>query len=50
MVPENDIGTYCGLIFMSAIIQGPPLDIETKSAFVEEGKKVGEEGKKFRKM
>ena len=24
--------------------QGPPLDIETKSAFVEEEKKVGEEG------
>ena len=32
---------------MSTIIQGPPLQIETKSAFVEEEKKVGEEGKFF---
>ena len=29
---------------MMKIIQGPPLYIETKSAFVEEKKKVGEEG------
>ena len=47
MVIENDIGTWCGLIFMRTIIQRPPLDIETKSAFVEEEKKVGEEGNCF---
>ena len=35
---------------MQTIIQGPPLDIETKSAFVEEEKKVGEEGNFFRKL
>ena len=50
MVSENDIGTLCVLIFMSSIIQVPPLYIETKCAFVEEEKnkikikKVGEEG------
>ena len=44
MVLEHDIVPLCGLIFMSTIIQGPPLYIETKSAFVEEEKKVGEEG------
>ena len=38
MVSEHDLGTWCGMIFMRTIIQGPPLDIETKSAFVEEGK------------
>ena len=32
---------------MSTIIQGPPLYIETKSAFVEDEKKVGEEGNSF---
>ena len=36
MVSEHDIGTLCGLIFMRTIIQGQPLDIETKSVFVEE--------------
>ena len=36
MVSDNNIGTLCGLIFMRTIIQGPPLYIETKSAFVEE--------------
>ena len=39
MVSDNNIGTLCGLIFMSTIIQVPPLYIETKSAFVEEEKK-----------
>ena len=42
MVSEHDLGTLCVLIFMRKIIQGPQLYIETKSAFVEEGKKVGE--------
>ena len=50
MVSEHDLGTLCGLIFMRTIIQGPSLDIETKSSFVEEGKKVGEEGNFFRKL
>ena len=36
MVSEHDIGTWCGMIFISTIIQGPPLYIETQSAFVEE--------------
>ena len=36
VVSEHDLGTWCGLIFMSTIIQWPPLYIETKSAFVEE--------------
>ena len=36
MVSEHDIGTLCGMIFMRIIIQGPPLYIETKSAFVED--------------
>ena len=44
VVSENDLGTWCGMIFMSTIIQWPPLYIETKISFVEEGKKVGEEG------
>ena len=44
MVSEHDIGTLCGLIFMSKIIQGPPLYIETQRAFVEEKEKLGEEG------
>ena len=44
MVSEHDIGTLCGIIFISTIIQGPPLCIETKISFVEEEKKVGEEG------
>ena len=39
MVLDHDIGTLCGLIFVSTIIQGPPLYIETKIDFVEEGKK-----------
>ena len=47
MVSEHDIGTLCGMIFMSTIIQVPPLYIVTKSAFVEEEKKVGEEGNFF---
>ena len=34
---------------MITIIQGPPLDIEIKSAFVEEEKK-GEEGNFLRKL
>ena len=36
MVSEHDLGTLCGLIFISKIIKGPPLDIETKISFVEE--------------
>ena len=36
MLSEHDLGTWCGLIFMSTIIQWPPLYIETKSSFVEE--------------
>ena len=47
MVSEHDIGTWFGLIFMSTIIQWPPLYIETKSSFVEEEKKFGEEGNFF---
>ena len=47
VVSEHDIGTWCGIIFISTIIKGPPLYIETKSDFVEEGKKVGEEGNCF---
>ena len=39
MVSEHDLGTLCGIIFMSTIIQGRPLYIETKSSFVEEEKK-----------
>ena len=39
VVSEHDLGTWCGLIFMSKIIQGPQLYIETKSGFVEEEKK-----------
>ena len=50
MVSEHDLGTLFYLIFMSTIIQVPPLYIETKSSFVEEGKKVGEEGIFFRKL
>ena len=36
MVSEHDLGTLCGRIFRRTIVQGPPLDIETKSSFVEE--------------
>ena len=36
MVSEHDIGTLFGLIFISTIIQGPPLYIETRSDFFEE--------------
>ena len=36
VVSEHDIGTWFGIIFMSTIIQVPPLYILTKSAFVEE--------------
>ena len=50
VVSEHDIGTWCGLIFIMTIIQRPPLDIETKSAFIEEEKKVGEEGNVLRKL
>ena len=39
VVSEHYFGTLCGQIFMSTIIQGPQLYIETKSAFVEEEKK-----------
>ena len=38
------------MIFMRTIVQIPPLDIETKSAFIEEEKKVGEEGNVLRKL
>ena len=45
VVSEHDLGTLFGLIFMRKRIQGPALDIESNSAFVEAGKKkVGEEG------
>ena len=45
VVLEHDIGTWFGLIFISTIIQGPPLYIETKKCFCWRGKnKVGEEG------
>ena len=47
MVLEHALGTWCGIIFMSTIIQGPSLYIETQNSFVEEGKKVGEEGNFF---
>ena len=47
LVLEHDIGTWCGIIFISKIIQWPPLYIETKSAFFEEEKKVGEEANFF---
>ena len=39
MVSEHDHGKLCGIIFMSTIIQGPQLYIETKISFVEEEKK-----------
>ena len=39
VVSEHDLGTWFGLIFMSTMIQWPPLYIETKSAFVEKEKK-----------
>ena len=42
MVKYHDIGTLCGMIFRRTRSQGPPLDIETKSAFVEEKKEVGD--------
>ena len=35
------------MIFMSTIIQGPPLYIETKSAFVEEERKTSRRRKQF---
>ena len=35
VVSEHDICTWCGLIFMSPTIQGPPLYIETKKCFFE---------------
>ena len=38
VVSKPDICTSFGIIFMSTIIQVPPLYIETKSAFVEEEK------------
>ena len=39
MILEHGICTLFFLIFMSKIIQGPPLYIENKSAFFEEWKK-----------
>ena len=47
VVSGNDIGTLFLMIYISTINLGPPLYIETKSAFVEEEKKVGEEGNLF---
>ena len=44
VVLEHDLGTLFVLIFMSTIIHEPPLYIETKSAFVEEEKNIGQEG------
>ena len=42
MVSEHDVGTWYGIIFLRTRIHVPQLDIETKSAFVEDEKKVGE--------
>ena len=50
MVSKNYLGTRCGIIFIIKIIHVPTLDIETKSSFVEKGKKVREEGNFLRKL
>ena len=45
VVSEHDLGMWFVLIFMSTIILGPPLYIETQKYFCWRGrKKVGEEG------